>query len=244
MKNIIFAFSLSLFMVSIMGCEEFENSAVPSQETFLPKLTMHGPASIDLPCTATSYVDEGLTALEQGVEIPVTTTITGSYFGSTSVNGPDVYSILYSATNKDGIPGAAERTVFWPACAGDFNTSIAGVYKANVVRNGVVSAQYQNLGPIIIKDLGNGNFQLSDAIGGYYDFGRKFGYHYASTGFVVKALNIPGNSFDFANQTVAVGDFGGELVMTAFSINAANKTIQFTTDWDAGFVFEVTLTQL
>lgn len=244
MKNIIFAFSLSLFLVSITGCEEFENSAVPSQETFLPKLTMHGPASIDLPCTATSYVDEGLTALEQGVEIPVTTTITGSYFGSSTVNGPDVYSILYSAVNKDGIPGAAERTVFWPACAGDFNTSIAGVYKANVVRNGVVSAQYQNLGPIIIKDLGNGNFQLSDAIGGYYDFGRRFGYHYASTGFVVKALNIPGNSFDFANQTVAVGDFGGELVMTAFSINPANRTIRFTTDWSFGFVFDVTLTQI
>ncbi len=244
MKNIIFALSLSLFMVSIMGCEEFENSATPSQETFLPKLTMFGPANIDLDCTATSYADEGLLAEEQGTSIPVTTTITGSYFGSSTVSGPDVYSIFYSATNKDGIPGAAERTVFWPACSGDFNTSIAGVYKANVVRNGVVSAQYQNLGPIIIKDLGNGNFQLSDAIGGYYDFGRRFGYHYASTGFIVKALNIPGNSFDVANQTVAVGDFGGELVMTAFSINAANRTIEFTTDWSFGFVFQVTLTQI
>lgn len=36
MKFLFFAFSLSLFLVSIMGCEEFENSAVPSQETLLP----------------------------------------------------------------------------------------------------------------------------------------------------------------------------------------------------------------
>ncbi len=244
MKNFIFALFASVSMVFMMGCEEFENSAEPSTATFLPKLTMFGPASIDLECTATGYNDEGLIAEEQGVEIPVTTTITGSYFGSSTVNGPDVYSIFYSATNKDGIPGAAERTVFWPACPGDFNTSIAGVYKADVVRNGVVSAQYQNLGPIIIKDLGDGNFQISDAIGGYYDHGRKFGYHYASTGFVVKAINLPGNSFDFANQTVTVGDFGGALVMTSFSINPANRTIEFTTDWDAGFVFEVKLTQL
>lgn len=244
MKNIIFALSVSLFMVSIMGCEEFENSATPSGETFLPKLTMHGPASIDLPCSATSYNDEGLTALEQGTQIPVTTTITGSYFGSSTVSGPDVYSIFYSATNKDGIPGAAERTVVWPVCSGDFTTSIAGMYKADVKRNGSITPQYQNLGPIIIKDLGNGQFQISDAIGGYYDHGRKYGYTYAATGLVVKALDLPGNSFDFAGQTVAVGAFGGELVMTAFSIDAATKTIRFTTDWDAGFVFEVTLTQL
>jgi len=37
---------------------------------------------------------------------------------------------------------------------------------------------------------------------------------------------------------------GGELEMLAFTVNAATKTIQFTTVWDAGYTFEVTLTHV
>ena len=245
MKKIGFFIAGALAVGTMMtSCETVVNSAEPSGVTYLPKLTMHGDAYIELPCNATSYVDEGLTALEGGTEIQVNTEITGSYFSSSTVNGPDVYSIVYSASNKDGIPGAAERTVVWGVCPGDFTTSIAGMYKADVKRNGSITPQYQNLGPIMIVDKGNGVFAISDAIGGYYDFGRKYGYHYAARGFTVKAVDIPGNKFEYAGQTIEVGDFGGALVMTDFKIDPAAKTIKFTTDWDAGFLFEVTLTQL
>jgi hypothetical protein len=214
-----------------------------SEITYLPNIEVLGSTNVQLECDAVSYTDPGVVATEGGSDVPVTTTITGTYFGGSTVNGPDVYLINYSAINKDGIPGAAMRTVVWPECNGDFVNSIAGMYKATVVRNGVVSPQYTDLKYIIIRDMGNDVYQLSDAIGGYYDFGRGYGYHYAATGMQVIANNIAANDFTH-NQTVGVGDFGGVLSITDFSINPVTKMITFTADWDQGFVFEVTLMQV
>lgn len=229
--------------VIFASCEKFTNSAEESTITYLPKLTMNGPAFVELACGATNYSDEGLTAEEGGESIPVTTSVTGKYFGSSEVSGADVYSIVYSATNKDGIPGAAERTVVVPACNGDFINSIAGMYTCDVYRDGTISAPYQGVGPIIVKDLGGGVFQFSDAIGGYYDFGRGYGYHYAALGMTVTANNIAANDFTFG-PNIGVGDFGGDLELTAFSVDPATKTITIETTWSFGYVFEAVLTQM
>lgn len=225
------------------SCEKYTNSAEESTTTYLPKLIMNGPAYIELACGATSYTDEGLTAEEGGQSIPVDTEIAGKYYGGSEVSGSDVYSIVYSAVNKDGIPGAAERTVVIPECNGDLVSSIAGMYTADVTRNGSITPQYMGLGPIIIKDLGGGVYQLSDAIGGYYDFGRGYGYHYAALGMTVTANDIPSNDFTYGG-TIGVGDFGGELDMTSFTVDAGAGTISFSTDWSFGYVFEVVLTQM
>ena len=107
----------------------------------------------------------------------------------------------------------------------------------------MVNPQYQDLGPVIIKDLGGGVYQLSDAIGGYYDFGRGYGYTYAAKGMKVKANDIAANDFTFTD-VVEVGDFGGALSMTSFVVDPTAKTITFKTEWDAGFKFVVTLSQL
>ena len=242
MKSIKFFF-LSLMVVALFtNCDKTENSAEPSTTTYLPKLTMHGDPNVTLPCDATGYDDEGLTAEEQGTEIAVETSVEGKYYGASSVSGSDIYSIVYSATNKDNIPGAAERTVVWEECNGDFVTSIGGMYTADVVRNGSITPQYQGLGPIIVKDIGNGEYAISDAIGGYYEHGRGYGFHYAAKEMVVKANDIPGNDFSW-DKTIVGGDFGGVMTMTHFSVDPATKTIQMTMDWEYGYIFEVTLTQ-
>lgn len=248
MNNVKFLF-LSIFaIVFFTNCEKIQNSAVPSTPTFLPKLTMHGPSSITLSCDETAYTDEGLTAEEQGAEINVETSVEGKYFGGSEVQGSDVYSIVYSAVNQDGIPGADERTVVWLECNGDFQNSIAGMYTADVARNGSLSAQYQGLGPIMVKDLGNNTYQVSDAIGGYYDHGRGYGFHYASLGMKVTANDIAGNDFSIENP-VGVGSFGGDNVINNFKVDPATKTITFDADWDyngdgvVDFAFGVTLTQ-
>jgi len=246
MKQIYFAVIIGLLSASLLSCDSVVNSAEASEVTYLPKLTMNGASEIDLGCNPSGgYADEGLIAEEQGKEIPVTTVVTGKYFDAGAINGPDIYSITYSAANKDGIPGAAERTVIWQECQGDLVNSIAGMYSSVVVRNGVSSAQYTDLGPVIVRDLGGGVYQLSDAIGGYYDFGRGYGSDYAAKGMKIKANNIPANDFTHTD-VVKVGLFAdpNNLTMTNFTVDPATKTIKFTTDWDAGFVFEVTLTQL
>ncbi len=249
MKNIKFLF-LGIFIVSaFMSCDKYENTAEASKTTFLPKLTLLGEPSIVLDCSATSYSDAGLTAEEQGTAIPVTTVISGNYFGGTTVDGSDVYSVSYSAENKDGIPGSLSRKIVWEECNGDFVTSIAGMYKATVKRttlsSGNVTAgpQYTNMAPIIIKDLGGGKYAISDAITGWYTIGRGLGFTYAATGMVVTANDIPGNSFTH-DQMIEVGGFGGALGMSGFSIDPATKTITITTDWEFGFQFVSTLTQI
>lgn len=248
MKNIKFLF-LPLFMVALFSsCDKTENSAEPSTITYLPKLTMNGPSSVTLDCNTTDYTDEGLVAEEQGTAIPVVTTVIPRYFGGNTVDGPDVYDIVYSAENKDGIPGAAARTVTWEECNGDLVNSIAGMYTAYLSRTsvpgGVVLAtpQYQGVGPIIIRDLGNDQYAISDAIGGWYEYGRSLGPAYAAVGQTITANNIPANDFTFG-PPVEVGGFGGLNTLTDFTVFPAEKKIVFTTEWEAGYTFEVTLVQ-
>ena len=246
MKNLkLLIYIIPIFGLVMTSCDpsvEALGSDDKSAVTYLPLITLEG-GNVVLDCDATSYTDPGAVATAGGEEIELITKISGSYFGSSNVDGPDVYSVSYSAFNDDGIPASAFREVFWPVCNGDLVTSIAGVYIASIVRNGSTGAQYQGVGPILIKDLGNGVYQISDAIGGYYNFGRGYGPGYAATGMTITANNIPANDFTH-DDVIGVGAFGGNLEMTAFSVNAATRTIKFTTDWDAGYVFVVTLTQV
>lgn len=241
-KNIL----ILLFTVSAMiSCEESDNDV--SQITFLPLITVNGESSIELDCDATGYTDEGAVATEDGEEIDLETTIDGTYFGSTEVDGPDAYSVTYSAVNVDGIPGAKVREVVWPPCKGDFVTSIAGVYMADVDRNSGGEV-YEELSPIYVIDLGGGVFQISDAIGGFYEYGRGFGNDYAATGMTVTVNDLSANDFTYTD-VIGVGAFGGDLMLTSFSVDTTNKTISLVADWDAGggpsqFVFEVILTQI
>ena len=233
---------LGLVMTSCDPSVEAPGFDDTSEVTYLPLITLEG-GDVTLDCDATSYSDPGAVASAGGNDIELITNVSGAYYGSSSVDGPDVYSVSYSAYNDDGIPATAFREVYWAPCNGDLVTSIAGAYTADIVRNGSTSPQYQGVGPILIKDLGNGVYQISDAIGGYYDFGRGYGPDYAATGMTITANDIPANDFTH-DDVVGVGAFGDNAVMTAFSVNAATHTIKFTTDWDAGYVFEVTLTQV
>ncbi|MEZ4910348.1 MAG: DUF5012 domain-containing protein [Saprospiraceae bacterium] len=235
MKYLSFVLLCSLFIFS--SCEE--DGSEPSIETFLPKLVMSGESDVNLNCSTTSYSDPGVVATENGQNVDLIVNTAGRYFGSSIINTADIYDISYTAYNKDSIPGTAFRTVFLPPCNGDMVSSIEGVYTSTIVRNGSTSAQYTNLKYILIKKVGDNSYQLSDAIGGYYDFGRQYGPHYAATNMVV---TNNGGAYS-SDDIIPVGDFEGNLSLTDFTVDSASKTIKFTTDWDAGFVFEVTLQQ-
>lgn len=248
MKSIKFFFLLLFTVTLFYNCDKTENSAEPSAITYLPKVTIIGESDIVLPCGGGNYTDEGATAEEGGQSITLNTDISGKYFGGSEVSGPDEYSITYSAVNKDGIPGVQVRSVLIPECNGDLVTSIAGMYTAYLSRttksSGAVLAtpQYQGVGPIIIKDLGGNQYAISDAIGGWYEYGRSLGVAYAALGQTITANDIPSNDFTFG-PAVEVGSFGGVNTLLTFEVIPAEKKIIFTTDWEAGFTFEVTLIQ-
>ncbi|HLO53980.1 MAG TPA: hypothetical protein VK169_06825 [Saprospiraceae bacterium] len=234
----------TLFLAS---CEN-DPGIEPSKETFLPKIELLGSPNVSLACGTTSYTDPGVNATENGAAVTPNVTIAPRYFGSSQINGADVYDISYVAVNVDGIPGATFRTVFIPPCNGDLVNSIEGVYTSTIVRTNsaggtLTGPQYTNIKYVLIKKSGANTYQISDVIGGWYEFGRALGVAYAAPGATITANNIAANDFTFGDAAT-VGGFGGTATLTGFTVDAAAKKIVMSSTWDAGFKFVATLTQV
>ncbi|WP_166967687.1 hypothetical protein [Yeosuana marina] len=242
-KLILCTFSIiGLILTSCNPSVEAPGASDTSEVTYLPLITLVG-GDFTLDCTASSFTDPGASASAGGTAIDLTTNLSGKYFGGTSVDaGPDSYSVAYSAFNSDGIPATAFRSVLWPECNGDLVTSIAGMYTASVARNGSSPDGYQDNGPFIIKDLGNDRYAISDAQGGWYEYGRAIGVAYATPGMVLKANDIAANDFT-AEGTVPTNTFGGVNTFVSLTVDPATKTLVLTVDWDFGYTFKTTLTQ-
>ena len=233
MKNFKLLYILSILGLFLTSCDPSVTSPGASDEsfvTFLPLITLEGGSEVTLDCDATSYSDPGASASAGGEEIELFTSVTGNYFGGSSVDGPDVYSVAYSAFNSDDIPATGFRTVIWPECNGDLVTSIAGMYTASVSRNGSSPAGYQDNGPFIIRDLGNDRYAFSDAQGGWYEYGRAIGKAYATPGLVLKANNIAANDFT-SEGTFPTNTFGGVNTFTSLTVDPATKTLVLTVEW-------------
>ena len=241
-KIILFTFSiLGLMLTSCDPSVEAPGSKDTSQVTFLPLITLVG-GDVVLDCDETSYIDPGASASAGGVEIDLSTEVIGKYFGGSSVDGPDSYLVAYSAFNEDDIPAVNNRSVLQPECNGDLVTSIAGTYSCLVARNG--STPYPEFfDPFIIKDLGDNRYAISDAQGGWYEYGRGLGLPYATLGMVVVANDISANDFT-AEGTVSTNTFGGVNTFTSLVVDPVAKTLTLTVDWSFGFEFVSTWTQV
>lgn len=240
-KLILCTFSiLGLMLTSCDPSVEAPGANDSSQITFLPLITLEG-GDVILDCTTTSYSDPGAVASAGGVEIELFTNVSGKYFGGTSVvDGPDSYLVAYSAFNEDEIPATNFRSVLYPECNGDLVTSIAGMYTGLVARNG--SSPYPEAGPFIIKDLGDDRYAISDAQGGWYEYGRAIGLAYATPGLILKANDISANDFT-AEGTVATNTFGGVNTFTSLKVDPVAKTLELTVNWSFGYEFVTVFTQ-
>lgn len=248
MKNLKF----KMYVLSILGLGLILTSCDPSVDapgsfddssvTYLPLITLEG-GDVVLDCNVTSYSDPGAVASAGGQEIELITNTSGTYFGSSEVNGPDIYSVSYSAYNDDGIPATGFRSVTWPPCNGDLVTDIAGVYNVtSLVRTPGYATS--DIGPILIRDMGSGVYAISDAIGGWYEHEYGYGSDYAAKGLTIIANDISANDFTL-NNTTSTLPWGGTVQLSAFSVDSGSGTISITTEWPAfGYVWEFTLTQM
>lgn len=244
MKKISLLSVLSIFLIA--SCTQ-EFDITPSGITYLPLIKLTGDTYVQLSCDE-EFTQElyGAAAFEGGAEITLDEDIHGSYFGASTVSGPDLYIINYSAVNKDGIPGLAQRTVLKTPCTGDLSAGdISGVYVTSLKRTsaaGVVLAtpQYQNQEYVYIRKVGD-KYQISDAIFGWYDLGRDLGTEFIAPG--VELTETSPNTFT-SPQVVEQGYFGGNVSDVKLVVDPATKTIKATSSWDAGFSFEATLVQV
>jgi len=185
-----------------------------------------------------SFTDPGAIATIDGVEVPVTTTYTGRYrgnvfTGSLDTNVADVYTVSYSALNSDGFAGTATREVI-VAKTGDLTTSIEGLYRSTVFRNGVQgspASAYTDMEYILIWKNADGRYEISDALGGWYLLGRAIADSESPGGLIV-ANNIAANDFSFPGTQTNLY-FGGPSTIRSAVVDAAAKTIDLKTVWVA-----------
>lgn len=240
MKNLRIIYLITAIIAfTFSGCEKKYDELY--RTTFYPDFAMTG-SSVIFNTFGTNFTDPGIKATEAGKEIPVTTTVSGDFFGGTSfnANATDRYLYTYTATNSDGYSANTSRLVY-NINNGNLVNSIEGLYTSTVVRNKVVSAQYTNLKYVLISKTGPNTYKLSDAIGGYYDIGRAYGAAYRAPEMTVTSSNIPGNAFTFGSAEV--GSFGGSVTMKSMTVDAANKTINFECSWNV-YTFVITLKQV
>ncbi len=247
MKNIIKIITLIIFSGALItSCSSDEDTANVSQITSYPIITINGDAEIFIE-QGTAYNEEGAISTEDGSEIETVISYgSGTYFGDAGVDtsSPDQYVVSYSATNKDGFDGSAFRTV-WVAKTGDLVNSIEGLYLSSVQRapDFTVTAQYTDLEYVIIKSTGANTYELTHAVGGYYDYGRGYGFGYAARNAEITANNIATNDFSITQAQFPI--WGNTVDITEFMVDAGSKTITFTGDGNFGNgTFRVQLTQV
>jgi len=240
MKKVIL--SLLFISTALVSCDD-NTSADVSRVTNYPEFTLLGDEVVYVQ-KGSAYTDAGVIVTEGGVEIPHEITITGKYRGESSVNTDivDIYTIIYSAVNQDGFAGSIARTVVVYEDS-DLVTGISGLYTSTVVRNGAANPQYYDMEYVLVWKNSNGTYTMSDGIGGYYDLGRAYGAGYAAGPVTITAIDIATNTYA-PIPSFGVGDFGGTAVMTGLTANPGAGTLSFSTEWDSGYTFVVTMTKV
>ena len=237
-----FLFGL-LFMFS--GCDNEPEVSGISRITYFPEFVYEGPRSYVIPCSSDFQVPP-VTATEGGNPLPIVTSVLGLLgpVPAVDITKPDYYVETTSAVNQDGFAGEVVRT-FWVACTGDLVNSLEGLYTSTITRTSS-AVTYTDKQYILIRKVGDNTYELSNADGGWYELGRNLGPGYRSAGATVTAVNIATNTFTFG-PPVEVGGFGGPIVLTSMTVDAAAKKIVFTSDWAApgtNYTFTATLTQV
>lgn len=244
MKKIIIAL---LIAGSFFTACTTDDTANVSKVTYFPIFTILG-ANPYFVALGTPYTDPGAIAKAGSTVIPHTTVATGKYRGTATLDTSksDEYNVVYSATNSDGFVGTGSRKVIvWKN--GDLVNSIEGLYTCTISRNGATpGASYINIKYIYIWKNANGTYQISDAFGGWYEYGRALGVGYITPGGTIQAVDIATNSFTFPGNPLTNTGFGGTAKLTDLTVNAATKTLVLTCTWLAptAYTFVSTLKQV
>lgn len=151
MKKIVY--SLILLAFAGMSCED-DSTADISRITYYPTFSMEGD-DVLVHIAGDPYTDPGVTALEGEDEIEVTKSVVQSKFivpGMTQPGDvqyatlsevdedvPGMYTVTYTAVNKDGYSGTTQRIVFVLADEPDPSVDLSGTYTSGTSPTSVVT---------------------------------------------------------------------------------------------------------
>ncbi len=244
MKKLINITTIILLTLTFTSCEGDSTEGV-SRITYFPDMVITGDP-VTFVELASTYTDEGCIAMSGEEELEVTTSdiSKGRYNGADmDTNVWDLHTITYTALNEDGFPGTATREI-WVGETGDLVTDISGYYLSSVERG--TTESYEDLAYVSIKKTGASTYELSCAIGGYYELGREyyaFGDLFRAAGSIITVNDIPTNDFSITDADLNNPFWGSNpFTVENFTVIPETKTITFT---GSGFSnFNVTLTQV
>jgi len=219
-----------VFSAFLSGCEKNITTQDQSTITHFVTFEIKGVNAYNETAVAlgSDYVDQGVVAMEGEEDVSSSVTVSGEVDTST----PGVYTISYSATNKDGYSSSAVRTVIvYDPNASLSSTDLTGSYDGIRVDAGAG-------GTVDIHQVIPGIFYVSDMLGGYYAQSKGYGKAYAAPGYFT--LNSD-NSISFI--TGYVSGWGSPVTGTGAVYDPTTKTIAFTSTIVAfDFAFDVQLT--
>lgn len=231
-KNLIYGILLAAVgTLGTTSCGDPSTEGV-TQITYYAKLTLNGDAAMTVNKGET-FVDPGCTAVMRGED--VSDQVVASGHVDTSKSG--VYTVDYSVTNADGFVASTSRTVYVYDTANareGFFHSTADSYRDYGGKQTPFGGNYE----VFVADNGDGTYDFSDLLGGWYEQRAGYGSKYAMTGTVAIA-----DDGTMSLVTSLIAGWGDSLVDFAGTFDASTGSYKLTSTYVSSMVFNITLTK-
>lgn len=230
MKKYISTIAAGLAIVALASCSKDTEGVTGI--TYYPVIELEGPI-YDKATAGTPFVDPGYSSSLNGEDYTSNVVVTTKM--DLSNPKPGYYSIVYSATNSDGFSASATRYVL----VSDADDPVSGYYTVNGGSyrdyNGITYyGGYQE----VIYGNGDGTYQISDLLAGWYEYRAGYGSAYALTG-ELKA-DADNNITLESSFLSGWGDSAGAFNDGKY--DAATGTLSYVVEYtDYPFIFHVIL---
>lgn len=232
MKKYISILASALAVLSLVSCSKDTEGL--TQVTYYAVIELEGPV-YDQAEAGTPYIDPGYSATMQGEDI--TSDVKISTTMDLSNPAPGYYTLTYSAINEDGFPATATRYVL----VTDADDNASGYYSTDANSFRVSSGgttYYGRSYSIIVYGDAQGQYHVSDFLGGWYDQRAGYGGSYAAVG--AFDLAADGTITLVSSYVAGWGDSLSGLDDAKF--DEESGTISWVADY-AGMEFHVIMTK-
>ena len=168
----------------------------------------------------TAFVDPGCKAMEGTTDLTSKIVVTSNV----DITKYGKYTITYKVQNSDGFDASVSRTVY--VC--EKTAALNGFYKSTISRNNAGTIASRGPFTVVLYGVANGNYKISDLLGGWYDFGSAYGSTYA--GSAVLKLNAD-NTFSIVSANSLAWGYPCEFTSgTTSTYDAGTKTLVLNTN--------------
>lgn len=218
MKKIISLFALAAFvLVGFSSCDY--DGKDDSYVTHYVSISLNEGDSYSVP-VGSKFVDPGYTATE-GTE-DVTSTVKVS--GNVDASKVGVYTLTYSADNKDGFAASVSRSVY--VYDPEVTNNISGTYKiTDTSGSQSVFDRYSVIGnSVTLTEIAPGLYSISDYWGGLYAVTIGYGNAYACKGYFALDKNNQITGISCSNlwslpMTSVTGEYDSETGKVSMEVD-------------------------